>query len=1239
MRGEKDTFGAVARLFDMNRPPLGWMGLSAAAFALIALIVVTTVSSTHISRLNHLIMLTIQLEVALDENYLAMLAVVPASDAPSKQRQTVLSRTHQLRAALRAVIHQDWYQQEPHGKALIDKIHLAMQEGEALANADPALITSHKARIRALVSLLHAMKQRLSQDLDTHLAAFWRWLLIWEGLGVVLVLLAGFQFYRHERVQSRLVNQLAIANREKAREIELKSLLQRKQAYFNTLLGAIRRVNQLITQCTSRRELIQGATEILVRQMRYSSAWVVLFDGQGNSAEYMGQGFPERQNQWRRFLADGNIPPCVDRTVNEEIAVYRQALPVCSLCPLGFMYEGNSILITKMVDEQRVIGAIGVTITPENLGIDESENLALFAELASDIRFALHKIAMQERQAVSEREIHRREAQLRSLAANVPGVVYQLRQRYENGVSRLDFSYLSPRLRGIFGLDPEVVARDPKLMLSQVHPEDRVHHFLHPRETHELQPWQQEWRILNADGKVRWIRGTARPRPQSDGSVLWDGLLLDITDRKQAELSLQQEKIRFRELFTNMSNGVAIYKAMQDGEDFLIVDFNEAGLKITGQRWSNIIGRRVGEVFPGIRGQGLFEALQETWRTGEARALPTRQYMDDQTEIWVDNYLYKLPSGELVAVLEDVSQRKRAEMQLRESEAHFRALFDAAPVSLWEEDFSAIRALLDQHPPQADEEAWDRYLGQHPELLTACVRAARVLRVNRQTLTLFGTEDEQRLFAGLDRIFTPESIPVFRAELASLAAGNPRFEREAPQCALDGRELWTLIRVTLAPGHETRWSKVFVSITDITGRKAMESALVEARARLEEKVEARTEALQRANRKLQRLSQMKDEFLASMSHELRSPLNAVLTGSEVMLEGTLGPLTERQQKALRRICDSGSHLLSLINDILDVAKAEAGKMELQIEPVSPHDLAHGCLMMIRESALKKQLRVRTELSSEITQIEVDQRRIKQVLINLLSNAVKFTPQGGEIGLSFRGVPSQGEVIFTVWDTGIGIDPALRDHLFQAFVQLDSRLSRKYEGTGLGLALVKDLTELHGGRIEVDSQPEAGSRFDLILPWRPTAPDSPQPAPLAEASPQEAPKPTKGKSILLADDNATGRDLLADYLHHLGYQVQCVENGEATLARLESSPPDALLLDVQMPGIDGLEVIRRIRARTEWRDLPVIALTALAMPGDRERCLEAGMDAYLGKPVQIHDVVRVLESFFQPTMDHADPAHS
>jgi CheY-like chemotaxis protein/anti-sigma regulatory factor (Ser/Thr protein kinase) len=281
--------------------------------------------------------------------------------------------------------------------------------------------------------------------------------------------------------------------------------------------------------------------------------------------------------------------------------------------------------------------------------------------------------------------------------------------------------------------------------------------------------------------------------------------------------------------------------------------------------------------------------------------------------------------------------------------------------------------------------------------------------------------------------------------------------------------------------------------------------------------------------------------------------------------------------------------------------------------------------LMREQARRKGLTVSYAIAGAVDSVSADRRRLRQVLLNLLSNATKFTPAGGRIGLEVSERPG-GAVAFTVWDTGHGIAEEDQQRIFEPFVQLDAGLSRRNEGSGLGLALVRRLVELHHGTLELESEVGRGSRFTVVLPVeQPGAPEAR--TAVAPASRPPAPRVASGateRTVLIADDSEANTRHLEDYLKTHGFQVHIARDGEEAVRMAREVRPAVVLMDIQMPRFDGLQAIRHLRADAATATLPMVALTALAMPGDRERCLEAGADAYLSKPVRLGEVLEVVE---------------
>ncbi len=420
--------------------------------------------------------------------------------------------------------------------------------------------------------------------------------------------------------------------------------------------------------------------------------------------------------------------------------------------------------------------------------------------------------------------------------------------------------------------------------------------------------------------------------------------------------------------------------------------------------------------------------------------------------------------------------------------------------------------------------------------------------------------------------------------------------------------------------------------------------------------------LRRINQDLERASQMKSEFLASMSHELRTPLNSIIGFSQLLDRQTSGPLSEKQRHQIQAIAKSGNHLLELLNDILDLSKVESGKMELELSLLNLEELCEQCMTTIQPRAQMKNLHLSQNIEPSLPVVRLDPRRIRQILINLLSNAIKFTPEGGNIELAAylaKGKqiyedlrpdqstvsPEKDYLCLQVSDSGIGIPDSKWHLLFQPFQQVDASLSRQHEGTGLGLSLTRRLAELHGGTVSFQSQVQVGSTFRVWLPLNRETPASEETSELADT---EVAVASSGESmaalssqdrrrrILIVEDQPLNQMFISEVLETEGYAVETVDDGQLMQDKIETLPadtnqslPDVVLMDIQLPRIDGFELIQKMRSHPQWRSIPIIAITALAMPGDKNRCLEAGANTYISKPLTIEALLDSLKNLGQP----------
>jgi signal transduction histidine kinase/CheY-like chemotaxis protein len=410
--------------------------------------------------------------------------------------------------------------------------------------------------------------------------------------------------------------------------------------------------------------------------------------------------------------------------------------------------------------------------------------------------------------------------------------------------------------------------------------------------------------------------------------------------------------------------------------------------------------------------------------------------------------------------------------------------------------------------------------------------------------------------------------------------------------------------------------------------------------RLASELEVVNAEMTEKNQMLEESSRMKSEFLSNMSHELRTPLNAIIGFSELLKDGLVGPLAQRQRDYMGHIFEGGRHLLALINDILDMSKVDAGKVELQFESVDVPAMVADGLRVVEEKAHTKRLQLSSSITMPMGEFLVDARRFKQILYNLLSNAVKFTPEGGEVKLKAHRVNRQHAASsvpgfevgrrttlpagdgddfleISVTDSGIGMRPQDLKQLFTPFTQINHPANRGIEGTGLGLAMVLRLAELHGGAVAVSSEPDRGTCFSVWLPWRQEQVES---AAQAEAAIRTA-SPTVRRLALVIEDDERAATLMHLQLETQNFNVTRVSSAEAALALSEDLLPDLITLDIMLPGMDGWSFLRRVKSLERWSRIPVVVVS---IQPDGALSHSLGASLALQKPIQFEDLKQGLE---------------
>ena len=689
------------------------------------------------------------------------------------------------------------------------------------------------------------------------------------------------------------------------------------------------------------------------------------------------------------------------------------------------------------------------------------------------------------------------------------------------------------------------------------------------------------------DGVLRHFLLNKFRFPNGVGGMALGGYAVDISERLASDKNLRASERRYRELFERNPLPCKIYRT----SDLQIIDVNQAAISHYGWSRDEFLGLKISS----IRVEDEGGSPESGLTSGFSPSRPILHRRKDRSDIWVELSSIEIEVDGCPARLgmaNDVTGRVESHNQLenlvttrtaelRQSEARWRGLVESLPQFVWSTTPDSFCDYISNE--------WAEYTG---------VAVADLLG------------------KGWLKTLHPDDPPRLDAEWAHGLAAGHRCDMEYRIRGRDGSYRWFMSRArpvfAVPNGPLTQW---LGTSTDIDDKKRSQE-------RLESAVAERTLALEEARKQAESATRAKTDFLAVVSHELRTPLNGVL-GMAHLLEDA--QFTTEQQGYLNAIHSNGQSLLNLINEILDFSKIEAGKMELAREEFPLRSVLEESVDAVWPAAMAKDVRLMLRLADDLPlRVIGDAGRLRQILLNLLSNGVKFTEQG-EVELSVQGgrvTNGRRRLHFSVKDTGIGLSPEQLAPLFQPFTQADSTNARRFGGTGLGLSIVKRMVELMGGNIEVSSELGKGStfRFDLCFEQAGSVPDAP--------SRSGSDTPARDKAglrglfaqhkvrILVADDNLSNQLVALGTLKKFGLQADAVEDGARAVAALASSSYDLVLMDVRMPGTDGLEATRQIRKAEQAsnkRRLPVIAMTASAMASDREMCREAGMDDFVSKP--------------------------
>ncbi|MCX8085783.1 MAG: PAS domain S-box protein [Rhodocyclaceae bacterium] len=698
-----------------------------------------------------------------------------------------------------------------------------------------------------------------------------------------------------------------------------------------------------------------------------------------------------------------------------------------------------------------------------------------------------------------------------------------------------------------------------------------------------------EEHFVHASGRMIPISFRSNPIMEA-GKVV--GSLVSFQDISSQQAA--QARIRLQQAALDAAANMIV---ITDREG-LIEYANPAFSRVTGYSLDEVLGKKTNLLASGLHNaefyRGMWQTLEagHTWEGEITNRRKNGEIYQEQmtiTPIAIDGKI-----GHFVAIKRDISEEAKTRTRLKLLEAAIHEADQA--ILITEADAGDLGPTIRYVNP-----AFTRVTGYTAEEAIGC-----------PTGILCGPDTD------------PAQVFLLRD---TLRAGQPLII-EMHYRRKDGTPFIAEIHYAPVPDEKGHVSHYIGTLTDISARKEFEEALKRAR----------DEALTNAR--------LKSEFLSTMSHEIRTPMNGIIGMSDLLLDTRLD---DAQRELVTILRDSAHALLTIINDILDFSKIEAGKLDIEATAFSPESVVRGVRDLLAQKAREQGTQLAYHIEAGLpARIVGDPARFRQVLTNLVGNAVKFT-QNGEVEISLtQHVGAQGPRLrCEVRDTGIGIAPEVQARLFQPFSQADSSTTRKYGGTGLGLAISKQLVELMGGTIGVQSALGKGSTFWFELPLiaapddmpaLAVAPDSPEIEFEAPAASETAPAPSpldaleQGRLILLAEDNPTNQRVAQLHLHKLGYAVHVVENGQQALEAIEALPYALILMDCQMPVMDGFAATAAIRRREaeSGRHVPIIAMTANAMEGDRERCLAAGMDDYLSKPFKPEALAATLARWLAPS---------
>ncbi|WP_158275672.1 PAS domain S-box protein [Marinilabilia rubra] len=728
--------------------------------------------------------------------------------------------------------------------------------------------------------------------------------------------------------------------------------------------------------------------------------------------------------------------------------------------------------------------------------------------------------------------------------------------------------------------------------------------FLHP-DSQEL--FQERFPEFKIKGCVSEVEFKIRHKQQHFLDVAFQGrigytkdgevkqtfcVFRDITEQKEALEKLENREIRLANILKHMTSGVAVYKALNDGEDFEFTNFNDAAEKITKTCKKDVIGRKLLDVFPNMNKSPLIHALKEVYQTGDPMNLEPFFYKDNTREGWRENQIYKLPSGEVVALFTDVTQIIEGQEKLKEQNEEYLALNEE--LNQTNEELYTAKEKAEESEMEFRElfENMSQGFALHEIILDENKKPSdyRYIHINRAFEKINQIKASDFIGKRVKEVL-PKTENYWIKNFGEVAQTGWPMHFENYSVEFD--KYYDVI------AYSPRKGFFAVIFTDVTKNKKHEQELTAAKQKAEES------------------DRLKSAFLANMSHEIRTPMNAIMGFTELLNNPRITP--EKRERYASVIKETGTQLLHIINDILDISKIESGNIHIENSPFQLRTAIEEVFNVYEPQISQKGLKLirNFNLPSDELIISGDKKRIQQILHNLLSNAFKFTDKGKiEIECSI----GKQTLTIKVTDTGRGIKEENVERVFERFWQENTELEENKGGTGLGLPISYQLAKRMNGSLQVTSKKNEGASFSLTLPYVPFKEE-----PQSESRPAKtvlAPNHAK-KRILIAEDEDINFLYLKELLSLKKLTINRAKNGkEAILMALEPPYPDLILMDIKMPVMDGVKAMQKIKQ--SGIQTSIIALTAYAMKEDKQKYLQLGFDGYISKPVDVDLLFKTIE---------------